>query len=69
MSTNPTDVGHPDVVHLLDLLSRGVPTMDIATKTGRTPREVRQQVREVRDVLGATTDIHAVVLALRRGLI
>lgn len=54
---------------LLAALAAGRPTRLIAEQAGISPRRVRREVRTLRVRLGARTDVHAVVEALRRGLV
>jgi len=56
-------------IALLHRMARGWDTARIAADLGRTVRAVRADVRRIRQVLGASNDISAVVVAVRAGLI
>ena len=64
------DQAIPEVdADLLVLLSRGGSTRQIAEERGTTIERVRRDTRELRRRLDASTNIHAVVIAIRRGII
>jgi DNA-binding NarL/FixJ family response regulator len=58
-----------DDVTLLRCLAQGMSASQIAANTGRSARQVQRRVRGLRDRLAATTNIHAVAIAVRRSII
>lgn len=59
----------PDDVALLELVARGWTTRRISEHSSRSPRQVSNQLRDIRCRLDATTNIHAVAIAIRQGLL
>jgi DNA-binding CsgD family transcriptional regulator len=56
-------------VQLLRLLARGRTGQDLARGARLDPKVARRRVARIREALGAETDIHAVAIAVRRGII
>ncbi len=59
----------PADADVLRMVARGWTTRRIAAHTSRTPRQVSDQLRAIRGRLGARTNIHAVVIAIRQGAV
>lgn len=56
-------------IELLEQLARGWSTRQISDHTGKSVRCVRDEIRSLRHRLEAKTTIHAVVIAVRRGML
>ena len=59
----------PVEVELLRGLAQGLTGARLGAALGCSATTARRRVRDLRTRLGARTDVHAVVLALRRGLL
>lgn len=59
----------PVDLELLRRLALGLSGPRLGAELGCSPATARRRVRRLRARLGARTDVHAVVLALRRGLL
>lgn len=63
-----TELDDRDVT-LLRHLAEGMSASQIAAYLGESPRQVQRDVQAMRSRLGAVTNVHAVAVAVRRGLI
>ena len=64
----PTQLSSQDV-ELLRLLAGGLPLYAVARRMNTSERTVRRRVKAIRDRLGFSSSIQAVVWAARRGLV
>jgi len=49
----------------LSLAAQGLTVSEIATRTGRPISDIRMDMQQSLDVLGASSKLHAIVIALR----
>jgi two-component system, NarL family, nitrate/nitrite response regulator NarL len=56
-------------LHVLELVSRGLTTPEVADRLEMPAEVVRDHLRQAMDELGASSKLEAVILALRAGLI
>lgn len=65
------DLAHLDDhdIALLRYVAQGISTSQIAANTGTSSRQMQRRVKALRDRLAATTNIHAVAMAVRRSII
>jgi DNA-binding CsgD family transcriptional regulator len=54
---------------ILGLLATGLSTAEVAVHLGMSPAEIRSQLAEAIEALGASSKLEAVILAIEQGLI